>query len=213
MATKKKFYMFLQDYEDAFNTMSDESLGKMFRRMMNFHLHGEDPGITGDSAFAWSVLKDHLVRMNDYGEKQGNKNKDRDPPVPPESPPNPLPNPNPNPNPNPIKSKGTIQRKRFKIPKIEELREYSFSIGYSGFDPQSFSDHYESNGWMVGKNKMKSWTAAVRNWRKRDIAQGPLRKEQQPSKTIGRCIKCKAEGLIRNNLCERCEKEKSVVTY
>ena len=29
---------------------------------------------------------------------------------------------------------------------------------------QEFCDFYESKGWMVGKNKMKSWQAAVRNW-------------------------------------------------
>jgi hypothetical protein len=27
-----------------------------------------------------------------------------------------------------------------------------------------FYDHYESNGWKVGKNSMKDWKAAVRNW-------------------------------------------------
>ena len=29
---------------------------------------------------------------------------------------------------------------------------------------EQFMDHYESNGWMVGKNKMKDWQAAVRTW-------------------------------------------------
>lgn len=27
-----------------------------------------------------------------------------------------------------------------------------------------FWNHYESNGWMVGKNKMKSWKGAVATW-------------------------------------------------
>jgi hypothetical protein len=25
--------------------------------------------------------------------------------------------------------------------------------------------HYESNGWLVGKNKMKDWKASVRTWK------------------------------------------------
>jgi len=25
-------------------------------------------------------------------------------------------------------------------------------------------DHYQSNGWKVGKNSMKDWKAAVRKW-------------------------------------------------
>lgn len=31
-------------------------------------------------------------------------------------------------------------------------------------DASKFVDFYESKGWMVGKNKMKSWEAAVRTW-------------------------------------------------
>ena len=41
-----------------------------------------------------------------------------------------------------------------------------------------FINHYESNGWMVGKNRMKNWQATVRNWAARDIvtAQAPDRR-------------------------------------
>jgi hypothetical protein len=35
-------------------------------------------------------------------------------------------------------------------------------------DPQRFVDYYTSNGWMVGKNKMKDWKAAVRTWEQKD---------------------------------------------
>jgi len=31
-------------------------------------------------------------------------------------------------------------------------------------NPKAFMDHYESNGWKVGKNPMKDWKAAVRTW-------------------------------------------------
>jgi hypothetical protein len=34
-------------------------------------------------------------------------------------------------------------------------------------NPQTFISHYESNGWMVGKNKMKDWKAAIRGWETR----------------------------------------------
>ena len=36
-------------------------------------------------------------------------------------------------------------------------------------DAQKFFDFYESKGWMVGKNKMKDWKAAVRTWEKNEI--------------------------------------------
>lgn len=35
-------------------------------------------------------------------------------------------------------------------------------------DIDAFIDYYTSNGWMVGRSKMKSWQAAVRNWQRRD---------------------------------------------
>ncbi len=35
-------------------------------------------------------------------------------------------------------------------------------------NPQEFIDFYESNGWKVGRNKMKSWESAARNWCRRN---------------------------------------------
>jgi hypothetical protein len=31
-----------------------------------------------------------------------------------------------------------------------------------------FIDHYSSNGWMIGKSKMKDWQAAIRTWEGRE---------------------------------------------
>ena len=54
---------------------------------------------------------------------------------------------------------------RFSPPTIEEIRDYILEKGYS-FDAERFFDFYESKGWFVGKNKMKDWKAAIRNWAK-----------------------------------------------
>lgn len=54
-------------------------------------------------------------------------------------------------------------RTRFSPPSVEDVRSYCFERG-NRVDPQRFVDYYESNGWMVGKNKMKDWKAAVRTW-------------------------------------------------
>ena len=56
---------------------------------------------------------------------------------------------------------------RFAPPSLSEVQEYSKVQGYS-IDAEQFINFYESKGWMVGKNKMKSWQAAVRTWAKRD---------------------------------------------
>ena len=34
-------------------------------------------------------------------------------------------------------------------------------------EAESFVDYYSSNGWRVGKNPMKDWKAATRNWTKK----------------------------------------------
>ena len=58
-------------------------------------------------------------------------------------------------------------RKRFVPPTVDEVRDYCYDRGNS-VDPQRFVDYYTSNGWMVGKNKMKDWKAAVRTWEQKD---------------------------------------------
>jgi hypothetical protein len=56
---------------------------------------------------------------------------------------------------------------RFVPPTVEEVREYCAQKGYD-MDAEAFWNHYESNGWRVGKSPMKSWQAAVRNWQSRE---------------------------------------------
>lgn len=51
----------------------------------------------------------------------------------------------------------------FVPPTVEEVEAYCNERG-NGIDAQTFVDFYESKGWMVGKNKMKVWKAAVRTW-------------------------------------------------
>lgn len=54
----------------------------------------------------------------------------------------------------------------FVPPTREEVRGYVESVG-SQVDPEEFVAFYESKGWMVGKNKMKSWKSAIVTWEKR----------------------------------------------
>ena len=61
--------------------------------------------------------------------------------------------------------------KRFIPPTVDEVRAYC-QDRQNGVDPQRFVDYYTSNGWMVGKNKMKDWKAAVRTWEQKDKPHG-----------------------------------------
>lgn len=69
---------------------------------------------------------------------------------------------------------------RFKKPSIEEIRSYCLEKS-SRVDPEQFFNFYESNGWMVGKNHMKDWRAAVRTWEKRE-KEVPQRKRENTHK-------------------------------
>lgn len=68
--------------------------------------------------------------------------------------------------------KGNIRGKDrcFKPPDVQQVTEYSTEKGLT-LDAESFVDFYQSKNWMVGKNKMKDWQAAVRNWARRQKEQ------------------------------------------
>ena len=55
---------------------------------------------------------------------------------------------------------------RFSPPSLDEVRDEVERLGYA-VDPERFIAHYESNGWRVGPNKMKSWKSALVTWHKR----------------------------------------------
>ncbi len=55
----------------------------------------------------------------------------------------------------------------FVKPTREEILNYC-NERKNQVNPSQFYDFYESKNWMVGKNKMKDWKAAVRTWEQRD---------------------------------------------
>ena len=60
------------------------------------------------------------------------------------------------------------ENKRFAPPSIEEVFEHLSDSGYPyKIEAEKFWNYYESNGWKVGKNKMKNWKSAATGWIKR----------------------------------------------
>lgn len=57
---------------------------------------------------------------------------------------------------------------RFTPPTLEEVRSYCIERN-NNVDAQRFVDYYTSNGWQVGKNRMKDWRAAVRTWERNSV--------------------------------------------
>lgn len=56
-------------------------------------------------------------------------------------------------------------------PTLEDVKAYC-TERQNNVDPERFIDYYDSNGWMVGKNKMKDWKAAVRTWERNNYGAG-----------------------------------------
>ncbi len=71
---------------------------------------------------------------------------------------------------------------RFKPPTIDEIESYADQRGLN-VDPGNFFDFYQSNGWKVGKNKMKDWKAALRGWSRRN-GEKALRSQKSEPKTF-----------------------------
>lgn len=70
--------------------------------------------------------------------------------------------------------------KRFVPPTLEEVKARIKEMNYT-FDAEAFIAFYQSKNWMVGKNKMKDWKAAMVTWQKREY-EFPKRKNQGSTK-------------------------------
>ncbi len=76
--------------------------------------------------------------------------------------------------------------KRFIPPTIEEVKAYCKERN-NHVDAQRFVDFYEAKGWMLGKNKMKDWKAAVRTWERNDT-NGQVSRDNAENQRYGNYI-------------------------
>jgi predicted phage replisome organizer len=74
------------------------------------------------------------------------------------------------------------KRKVFTPPTVEEVKQYCQERN-NNVDAETFVDFYECKGWMVGKNKMKDWKAAVRTWERKDNYSRPKANTNKPTTT------------------------------
>ena len=67
---------------------------------------------------------------------------------------------------------------KFVKPTLQEVKAYCIERK-NDVDPERFVDFYEAKGWMVGKNKMKDWRAAVRNWERNGASKSAGQVQQE----------------------------------
>lgn len=96
-------------------------------------------------------------------------------------------------------SKSVLKKKSIP-PNIDDVKEYIKSKGYS-VDSEKWYDFYQGKGWMIGKNKMVDWQAAVRTWNRGNEKQThrlsvPERREEVESDPVQKFLDNFPEELI-----------------
>ena len=71
-----------------------------------------------------------------------------------------------------------IKNKKFVPPTLDEVIDYC-NERQNNINPEQFIDYYTTNGWKVGKNKMKDWKASIRTWERNGYS------NKQPTKQSG----------------------------
>lgn len=73
----------------------------------------------------------------------------------------------------PITNNQSNSNRGFHPPTVTEVKSYC-SERKNTVDANRFCDFYAAKGWMVGKNKMRDWKAAVRTWEEKQQPQNRM---------------------------------------
>lgn len=154
---------------------TDEQFGALMRAAFSYRLNGEM--YSGDDVavdVAFQIVANQIDRYQEYcdtlannargskGEQKSAKQQQNTPPIHSVSSPYPIQS-----NPSESKADEPPARHHFSPPAVEDVRQYCSEKGYQ-IDAECFVSYYESIGWRVGRNEMKSWQAACRNWATRE---------------------------------------------
>lgn len=191
-------FVFYRSFYNAIKKLSPEEFKNCLVAIADYALDGKEVETDGIERTVFELIKPQIDANNkryvnglkggrpktenkpnvNQGKPNNNQNKPNDN----QAITNREPNVNENVNVNDIKKKDTNVSKekvpRFIPPTRQEVTAYCEEKGYN-IDVERFIDYYTANGWMVGRNKMKDWKAAVRNW-KRGQRQGMT---TEPKKT------------------------------
>lgn len=182
-----EYFPFYYSYRKKLEKLSDQEVGRLVRSLLEYGETGETEELAGRESIAFDFIADDINRAKAAYEERCAKNqrnigkryarqddttvydgirtntnvyetyqtKDKDKTKDNSLPPNGV---------------SDTRAKRFTPPTLDDVSAYIRERG-SNVDAQRFLDFYTAKGWMVGKNRMKDWKAAVRTWEKRDSEQ------------------------------------------
>lgn len=184
--------VFYRSFYEAIRGLPDAELARCFKAIMEYGLNGNEPEAAGIEWAIYCLAKPQIDANNkryQNGAKGGRPKTEEEPSGNQEE-------TKQEPNHNQVitkwepKEKDKVKEKEkdkdkknnkksahFVPPTLGDVQEYCKEKGYE-IDAERFIDFYMSKDWMIGKNRMKDWRAAVRNW-DRNRRQGMTTKGDQ----------------------------------
>ena len=180
MAKDKKSFILYCDLIHTVDQLTDEQSGRLFKHILHY-VNDKNPE-TDDviTKIAFEPIKQQLKRDLDKYESIRQRNSENarkrwnataSSGIPKDT------KNADNGNDNVTDNVNVIKKSRFVKPTLEQIKKE-----YPNLDALRFHNYYESNGWMVGRNKMKDWKAAARNWLSKEK---PLSLNKPPKATLG----------------------------
>ena len=154
------------DYLNKTAKLTDEEVGRLFRACMRYNATGEEQDLEGRESVAFDFIREDIDRARQaYTAKCETNRRNRQKGIE-----QTLTTVNDSQqtltaahnNKNKNKNKNN-NKKVFTPPTTAEVAAYCQERKNS-VNPERFIDFYTSKGWLIGKNPMKDWKAAVRTW-------------------------------------------------
>ena len=168
---KKAYFQYYETFETIIEKIKDIEEREWLRKVIiNYGLHGLEPDTFFSEALeiAWTICKD-LIDQQHHRREVNAANRAGKKAEPATNEENSAIEPQPEEKPAQEIQPEKQKRKNFVKPTVEEIAAYCKEKNYN-VNAQQFYNYYESNGWKIGRNSMKSWQAAVQNWNIRDKA-------------------------------------------
>ena len=168
---KKAYFQYYETFEIVIEKIKDIEEREWLRKVIiQYGLHGTAPESFSSEALeiAWTICKD-LIDQQHHRREVNAANRAGKKAEPATNKENPAAEPQPQEKPAQEIQQEKPKRKNFVKPTVEEIAAYCKEKKYT-VNAQQFFNYYESNGWKIGRNAMKSWQAAVQNWNTRDKA-------------------------------------------
>lgn len=168
---KKAYFQYYETFETIIEKIKDIEEREWLRKVIiQYGLHGIEPETFNSEALeiAWTICKD-LIDQQHHRREVNAANRAGKKAEPATNQENLAAEPQPEEKPAQEIQQEKPKRKNFVKPTVEEIEAFCKEKKYT-VNAQQFFNYYESNGWKIGRNAMKSWQAAVQNWNTRDKA-------------------------------------------